>query len=152
MANQSFAAQVGAWCLGVQEAVEAIFKQSAQRLAHELTDEVTRLVYEQPPSPNYPKRTGFLRASLVASTASMPRLSIDNPGASSSIDFGQIELVINGTDIGDTIYLGYTAKYGAYVHAGANGRPPRPWVSLVAQRWQAIVAEEAANVKQRFGL
>lgn len=30
--------------------------------------------------------------------------------------------------------------------------PPKPWVTLVVQRWQQIVAEEAAKVKAAFGL
>ncbi len=110
------------------------------------------MVYDQPPAPTYPKRTGFLKASLVASNKEMPRLSIDNPSRDVEMDFGPIELVINGTDIGEAIFLGYTSRYGGYVHAGANGQPPKPWVSLVAQRWQTIVSEESAKVKARFGL
>lgn len=152
MANQSFSATIEAWARKVKDAEKFIFQRAAQRLAHELTDEVTRLVYDQPPTPNYPKRTGFLRASLVASNKEMPRLSLDNPGRDVAMDFGPIELVINGSDIGDTIYLGYTAKYGAMVASGANGRPPKPWVDLVAQRWQQIVSEVAAEVRKEAGL
>lgn len=152
MANQSFSATIEAWTRKVKDAEKFIFQRAAQRLAHELTDEVTRLVYDQPPTPNYPKRTGFLRASLVASNKEMPRLSLDNPGRDVAMDFGPIELVIQGSDIGDTIYLGYTAAYGFYVHAGANGRPPKQWVSLVAQRWQQIVSEVAADVRKEAGL
>lgn len=152
MANQTFAATIEAWARKVKDAEETIFKAAAQRLAHELTDEVTRLVYNLPPAPTYPKRTGFLKASLVASNSEMPRLSVDNPGRDVDIDFGPIELVINGSDLGDTVYLGYTAKYGGYVHAGSNGQPPKPWVSLVAQRWQQIVSEVAAEVRKEAGL
>lgn len=132
--------------------MEAVFRESAMQLAHELTNEVTRLVYNQPPAPTYPKRTGFLRASLVASNTEMPRLVRDNPGKEVEMDFGPIELVINGTDINTTIFLGYSAKYGGHVHAGGNGQPPKPWVDLVAQRWQEIVARKSAEVKARFGL
>lgn len=152
MANQTFAATIEAWVRKVKDAEETIFKEAAQRLARELTAEVTRLVYDQPTTPSYPKRTGFLKASLVASTTEMPRLSLDNPGHDVAMDFGPIELVINGSDIGDTIYLGYTAKYGAMVASGANGRPPKPWVDLVAQRWQQIVSEVAAEVRKEAGL
>lgn len=152
MANQSFSATIEAWTRKVKDAEKFIFQRAAQRLAHELTDEVTRLVYDQPPAPSYPRRTGFLRASLVASNSQMPRLSIDNPGHDVAMDFGPIELVIQGSDIGDTIYLGYTAKYGAMVASGANGRPPKPWVDLVAQRWQTIVSEVAAEVRKEAGL
>lgn len=152
MANQTFAATVEAWVRKVKDAEETIFKASAQRLARELTDEVERLVYDAPPAPTYPRRTGFLRASLRASNTEMPLAILDNPGGSHEVDWGQIELVINGSDIDDVIYLGYTARYGPHVHRGANGQPPKPWVDLVAQRWQQIVAQKAAEVKTRFGL
>lgn len=151
MANQSFSAQIEDWTKRVTNAEKIIFQRSALRLAHELTEEVTKLVYNQPPSPNY-NRTGFLRASLMASNTEMPLAILDNPGAAGNVDFGQIELVINNAELGGTIYLGYSARYGPFVHAGANGQPPKPWVTLVAQRWQAIVSEVAADVKREAGL
>jgi hypothetical protein len=82
----------------------------------------------------------------------MPVLSLDNPGGRFALDVGQIELVIMGSDSSDTIYLGYTAKYGAYVHYGAQGRPPRPWVDMVVQRWQIIVDAQAKDLKMRLKL
>ncbi|MFC3072350.1 HK97 gp10 family phage protein [Shinella pollutisoli] len=151
MAKLSFSAQVGDWILRVKEAQEAVFKESVQELAIQLSDQLETMIYETPESPNY-KRTKFLQASLMASNGEMPRLSIDNPGVPVTPDFGQIELVINNAEIGETIYLGYTARYGAYVAYGTEHMPPRPWVQLVAQRWQSIVAAKAADVKARFGL
>lgn len=149
----SFAATIGAWAQKVPEALEATFRNSAQRLVKELDGELTRMVYDAPPAPSGYQRTGFLKASLVASTQAMPQLVRDNPGAPVSADHvGPIVLVINGWEGDETLYLGYTAKYGALVHYGANGNAPKPWVSLVSQRWEAIVREEAAKVKQAFGL
>lgn len=136
----TFEAQVAEWARKVEGAVEVIFKESCQELVSELNTLV-------------PVDTGFLRSSLMASTTSMPVMSLDNPGAGVfSPDIGTIELVIAGADAGDTIYLGYTANYGAYVHAGANGRPGRPWVAMVAQRWPSIVATVSARVRSRLGL
>ena len=140
----SFAAAVGDWAAAIEGAIEAIFRESVQDLVSELTALV-------------PVDVGILRASLVASTAAMPELNRPHPnpgGAKNSIQFdrGPIELVILGTDVGDTIYLGYTANYGAYVHYGSNGRPGRPWVDMVAQRWPQIVAARAAEVKARLGI
>lgn len=152
MANQSFGATVGAWVKKVKNAEKFVFQRSAQRLSRELTDEVERLVYLAPPAPTYPRRTGFLRASLRASNSEVPLAILDNPGGSPEVDWGQIELVINGSDVGDVIYLGYTARYGPYVHGGASGKPPKPWVTLVAQRWQTIVSEVAAEVRAEAGL
>lgn len=150
MAN-TFSAVIEGWTHRVKEAEEAVFKEAAQELVKQLNDQITEMVYDTPETPTY-RRTGFLRASLMASTEAMPRLIRDNPGVQVNADAGDVILVIAGADVGDTIYLGYTAKYGAMVHGGANGRAPRPWVDLVAQRWPQIVAAKAADVGKRFGL
>lgn len=136
----SFAATVGAWCERVPNALEVVFKESAQ----ELVSELNKLVPVG--------GTGFLRASLMASTTAMPQLTRANSGVSVPADLGDIVLVINGADLGDTIYLGYTANYAAHVHYGARGNAARPWVTMVAQRWESIVAAKAAEVKARLGL
>lgn len=151
MANLSFAAAVGDFAKNVPKALEAVFRASASQLSHELDDQLDSMIYETPASPNY-KRTRFLQASLVASTTDMPRLNLSNPGTAARPDFGQIELVISDMEIGQTLYLGYTAEYGAYVHFGTSKMPPRPWVTLVAQRWQQIVTAQAKKVKDQFGL
>lgn len=148
---QTFAAQAGAWAQKVDGALEAVFKEAAQELVTQMDDLLASMVYEGPQSPHY-TRTGFLRASLVASTSAMPTLHRENPGAPVPADLGDVVLVINDAELGDTLYLGYTANYAAYVHFGANGATPRPWVNLVAQRWQEIVARNAAKVRQRLGL
>jgi hypothetical protein len=149
----SFSAVIGDWCRKVPEAIDAVLKGSAQRLAEEIDAELDRQVYQAPPSPSGYQRTGFLRASFVASTSAMPQLVQDNPDAVVNADaMGPIVLVINGWDGGETLYLGYTAAYGAHVHFGANGTTPKPWVQLAAQRWPVIVREEAAKVKAAFGL
>lgn len=136
----TFEAAVGEWARKVEGAVDVIFKEACQELVSELNTLV-------------PVDTGFLRSSLMASSTAMPVLNQANPGQGAFVpDVGTIELVIAGADAGDTIYLGYTANYGAHVHYGANGRPGRPWVSMVAQRWQTIVAQKAGEVRSRLGL
>ena len=136
----TFEAEVAEWARKVQGAELLIFQESVQ----ELVSQLTALV---------PVDTGFLRSSLRASTTAMPVMSLENPGAGAfNLDAGEISLVIAGADIGDTIYLGYTANYGAYIHYGANGRTGRPWVAMVAQRWASIVSAKAAEVKARLGL
>lgn len=148
---QTFAAQVGAWAHKVDGALEVVFKEAAQELVSQMDDLLASMVYAGPSSPNY-RRTGFLRASLVASTSAMPGLTRENPGAPVPPNLGPVMLVINDAELGHTIYLGYTANYAAYVHYGARGQAPRQWVTLVAQRWQQIVATKAAEVKARLGL
>ncbi len=134
----SFAATVGQWAEQTEGALEAVFKLSAQELVSELNSLV-------------PVKTGFLRASLRASTTAMPLLSASDAGPVPQ-QGGDIVLVLNGLDAGDVLFLGYTAAYGAHVHYGANGRPGRPWVDMVAQRWAQIVAAKSAEVKSRLGL
>lgn len=148
---QTFTAQIEGWVRRVKEAEEAVFRESSQDMMEELNQQLESMIYETPESPNY-KRTKFLQASLMASTSEMPKLIEDNPGEPVTPDFGPIELVINNADLGETIYLGYTAKYGAYVHYGTSTMAPRQWVTLVAQRWQQIVKARAVKVKARFGL
>ncbi|MDI1261738.1 MAG: HK97 gp10 family phage protein [bacterium] len=147
---KSFAAQVGVWAKKVDGALRVVFQEAAQRIALELDGELGDQVYASAET-GY-KRTGFLRSSLVASKEAMPRLTRGNPGVAVPADLGDVMLVITGADIGDTIYLGYTANYAAHVHYGSNGRAPRPWVMLVAQRWEQIVAETARDVRKRLGL
>lgn len=152
MAGKVFSAQIDAWVDRVKEAEEAVFKEAAQEIVTQLNDQITEMIYDTPETPNY-RRTGFLRASLVASRDAMPQLMRDNPGIQvADGGVGDIVLVINGADLGDTIYLGYTARYGFFVHSGTSRMAPRPWVDLVAQRWPAIVAAKEAEVKQKFGL
>ncbi|WP_244980358.1 HK97 gp10 family phage protein [Brucella anthropi] len=151
MMAKSFAATVGQWAVKVDGALEVVFKESAQELVSQMDKLLSDMIYDQPSSENY-RRTGFLRASLMASREAMPKLYRDNPGASVPPGLQQVILVINSADIGDTIYLGYTANYAAYVHYGAKGAVPRPWVTLIAQRWEEIVAAKAKEVKQRLKL
>lgn len=149
---QSFSATVGKWAAKVDGALEAVFRESAQELVSQMQELLTDLVYKQPEAKSGYKRTGFLRASLVASKTAMPGLVRANPGGSFPADVGEVLLVINDAEIGETIYLGYTARYGAFVHFGSNGQPPRPWVDMIAQRWISIVEAKAAEIKARLGL
>lgn len=149
---QTFAATVGDWARKVEGAFEAVFKESVQELVSEMDGLLVDMVYNQPPAPSGYKRTGFLRASLMASREAMPLLTRENPGVPVPADIGDVVLVISSADLGDTIYLGMTAKYAAYVHYGARGNEPRPWVTLAAQRWEQIVTETARRVRARLGL
>lgn len=147
---QTFSAQIDAWVLKVEGAIEAVFKEAVQELVEQADQLLTQMVYEAPPTPNY-NRTGFLRSSVVVSTSSMP-LANRPQGAPDSGYMAGIEVQIAGAELGETIYIGWTAIYAAFVHYGANGAPPKPWVSLVAQRWEMIVAAKTAELKGRLGL
>lgn len=148
--GDNFAASVGDWVHDVEMALEAIFKESVQQLIEEVDQQLTQMVYNAPASPGY-RRTGFLRSSAVASKTSVP-LANRPKGAPQADYMAEITVMIAGSELGETIYLGYTAEYGPFVHYGANGRPGRPWVTLVAQRWGSIVASKEAELRSRLGL
>lgn len=148
---QTFSAQIGAWTRKVDGAIEAIFKASVQELVEQADQILTQMVYEAPPASSGYKRTGFLRSSVKVSTSSMP-LANRPQGTPDGGYMAEIEVQIAGAELGETIYVGWTANYAGYVHYGANGVAPRPWVSIVAQRWQMIVEAKAAELKSRLGL
>jgi hypothetical protein len=82
----------------------------------------------------------------------MPELVRPNPGKADERFEAEISLVIAGTQIGETIYLGYTAEYGGHVHYGTSRMAGRPWVMMAAQRWPIIVQEVEAETMARLGL
>lgn len=103
--------------------MEAVVKQSAQEVALEVKGRTRR-------------KTGFLRASLMASTNNMPMIDREarpEDGALYPEDSTQIALVIAGASLGEPIYLGFVASYAR----------PREYhdgmVRLTAQRWPHIV-------------
>jgi hypothetical protein len=147
---QSFSAQIDAWVHKVEGAIEAVFKESVQELVEEADQLLTKMVYEAPPTPNY-QRTGFLRSSLKVSTSSMP-LANRPQGAPDASYMAEIEVQIAGAEMGETIFVGWTANYAGFVHYGARGAPPKPWVGLVAQRWSSIVADKTKELKARLCL
>lgn len=148
MAMLSFSAAVAQWTDKVVGAVEAIFKEATQEVVEEMQKPVEQ-------GGRMRVHTGFLRASLLASSTSMPAINASaNPieGQVYTTDFAQVEAVIAGADIGDTLYFGYTASYAGYREYGANGQPADGFVRLAAQNWPIIVDRKAAELKARLGL
>lgn len=131
---QSFSAAVSAWAQKSERRMEAVFKESAQRVGLEVKQRTRR-------------DTGFLRASFLASTTHMPLIDRDarpQRGAVYRDDDTQIAMVIAGASLGDTIYLGFTAAYaGVREYHDAM-------VALTAQRWQSIVSEVIAEARARY--
>ncbi|WJR66952.1 HK97 gp10 family phage protein [Neorhizobium sp. CSC1952] len=148
MAKLTFSAQVAAFAEKVPGAVEAVFRESVQEVSEEMLKPVGQ-------GGRMRVDTGFLRASAMASTTAMPRIIAGSgpvDGKAYPFDFAQIEAVIAGADITDTIYVGFTAGYAAHREFGANGQPPDAFVRSAAQQWQTIVNRKAADLKRRLGL
>lgn len=134
----NFSAQIDAWTAAVKERAEAVFRESTKRtisIAQSYT----------------PVDTGYLRASIRASTTSMPPI---NPagrptGTSYPYNAGEVVLVITGAQLGQTIYAGWTANYAIYVEMGTSRTPPRGFVARAAQQWQATVNAVTSEAKSR---
>jgi len=140
MATVTFSSKIADWVRRVEGGAEAVFKESAQ----EVVSQAQAMV---------PVATGFLRNSLLASTTAMPPINPAATGDGAGLGaWDDVALVIAGAELGDTLFFGWTAAYSGYVHWGARGQPPRPWVSMAAQRWPGIVADKTAELQKRLGL
>jgi hypothetical protein len=148
MAKLSFSAQVAAFAEKIPGAVEAVFKESVQEV-------VSVMQTPKAAGGRMPVDVGFLRASLLASMTAMPSIDPNKKpvaGRTYSYDEGQIEAVILGADVNDTLYIGYTAAYAGHREYGVNGQTPDAFVRSAVQRWDAIVEEKANELKRRLGL
>ncbi|MCW2228094.1 HK97 gp10 family phage protein [Bradyrhizobium elkanii] len=137
-----FAAQVDAWCKESEARLTAVFRQSAQ--------DVSSIAQGYLSGDLVKVQTGFLRASVRASKDEMPpinRGAAPKEGQSYSDNFGQIVAVIATAQLGETIYVGWTANYAVFVHYGTTKMPPRPWVSLSAEQWPTVVARNVERAK-----
>ena len=172
----SFAAAVDEWVQQTKARAEVVFHESAQRVVSEMQEpgpskatvkkaiagavglkgkgkKAARVGPIPNPggSGNLPVDTGFLRASLIASTSIMPTIregNVGEDGKSYQYTEDQIALVIAGADLGQTLYLGYTAAYARHIHYGTKkGVTGRQWVTLAAQRWPQIVAQVTAEAR-----
>lgn len=143
--QQSFVASVSAFVAQTKQRIDAVVKESAQRVVEDMQTPVGA-------GGNMPVDTGYLRASLQASTeAPIPIAAGAKPaeGASYGYSSGPIELVIAGMRADQTLYVTYTANYAAIVNYGRSGRPGRLFVDLAAAKWPQIVNAVCAELQSR---
>jgi hypothetical protein len=139
-----FSATVDAWCLKSQKRMLAIFRGSAQRTVS----------IAQTGVPHIPVDLGFARASVRASTESMPAIDpgfVNKTGQTFAYDPGEIVLVIAGAELGQTIYIGWTAAYVGELERGHSKQAPSGFVRLAAMQWQQTVNGVVADAKARVG-
>lgn len=144
MTQASFAATVGEWVAQTKERMEAIRRESAQRVVEIMQTPVAM-------GGNMPVDTGFLRASLQGQVG-MGNFSakLKPEGvAKFTYDGGEVSLVIASASPADPITFAYTANYAQHVEYGARGRPGRRFVALAAQQWQRVVTEVATEAQKR---
>ena len=105
--SSTFSAQISDWVAKSEKRLDLVVKESAQRVGLGVKYRTRRL-------------TGFLRASWLASTASMPlidRNARPQPGALYQDNDSQIALVIAGATLGQPIFFGFTLHVRLFKYA-----------------------------------
>lgn len=142
-----FAAQVEDWVKNSEVLLESVFRESAQRVAEVMTT-------PRGAGGNLPVDTGYLRASFQASNVAPPPInpgSKGNAGEKYAFNSGPINLVINNTELGGTVFICVTASYATHVEFGTSKQPAALFVSQAAQRWPQIVNQVQAELKGKLG-
>ena len=135
-----FGHQVDEWTRQTEARMLAIFRGSTQEVVSRMQARI-------------PIDTGFARASIVASTHSMPLIdkkAYPADGASEKAypyEAAQITVVIVGASLGETIYVGWTAAYVVYLEWGHSMQAPLGFVGITAAEWPGIVREQIALAK-----
>ena len=126
----TFTAQIKAFADKSKEKLEAVVKQSAQEVFS---------IAQTPKAQGgrMPVDTGFLRNSLIASLNG----STVGGGADAYV------LAVAGAELGDTIFAGWSAVYARHMEYGTSRTPGNFYMLSAAQQWQAIVARNAALVR-----
>lgn len=191
MAQGPFSAGVSAWVAQTKERMDAVRKESAQRVVEIMQTPgpsvatvkkaisagaglgrikkngdrgVSKKAFGPIPNPggtgNLPVDSGFLRASLMGVIGEGTFTATEPPkdGSGFSYDAGQINLVIAGSKLTDTITVAYTAAYARRMEYGFKGtdslgrkynQPGRAFVRLAAQQWGRVVQEVSAEAQTR---
>lgn len=143
MVQQNFSAQVDEWVRKSERRMEAVFKESAQRVIADMQTPVGA-------GGNMPVDTGALRASLQATLDAPNEAVTSKEGAPTAYSEGQVALVIASANLGQTVFATYSMNYARPVEYGSRGRAGRGFVRLAAQKWRAIVNQVVAEAKARF--
>ncbi len=132
-----FAAQIDDWTKQTSARMTAVFRGSTQELFSRAQSRI-------------PVDTGFARASARASLESMPPIDPAAHGKadqSYSFDYGTIVLIINEAELGQTIYIGWTANYVQYLEWGHSQQAPNGFIGVSVLEWPQIVASEIEKAK-----
>lgn len=139
--NVNFSAQIDAWVRKTETRKLAVLRESTQRVVAQAQSRI-------------PVDTGFARASIRASLSEMPPIVKDSHGEEGQTygyDSGEVSTVIAGAQLGDTIYIGWTAAYVGALENGHSKQAPSGFVAVSALEWPRIVNEVTAEAKNRSG-
>ena len=137
--NLNFAATIDSFVAATEQRMTAVFREATQRTISKAQSRI-------------PIDTGFARASVRASTASMPPIesgSRPEPGRSYAYDGGEVALTIANAQLGQTIYAGWTASYVQFLEYGHSKQAPAGFVGISAAEWPATVNQVTEELKAR---
>lgn len=139
--NLNFSAQIDDWVKETEQRMTAVFRESAERVKNMAALGV-------------PVDKGFARASIRGSTDSMPQIDRSATNKAGRVyDAGaaisEVSLVIAGAQIGQTIFVGWTAAYILPLEYGHSKQAPNGFVRLAAAQWQTVVNQVTAEAKAR---
>lgn len=132
------------WAGSSTAALTALLRLSVQALANEMAKTI-------PNGGNVPVKTGNLARSVVVDTK--PPQTIDVLAKQQDFSLGVAEI-----KPGDTVYIGYTAKYARRLNYGFVGtdslgrtynQSGYGFVEAAAAKWPAIVAAQGAKLRNR---
>tara|TARA_R110000851_G_scaffold320918_1_gene486033 strand:- start:43 stop:534 length:492 start_codon:yes stop_codon:yes gene_type:complete len=133
--KNSFTGSVDSWIAESQAAMEAVYKESFQRLLNEAQNPTAKGGHMR-------VRTGFLRNSGIANIGAIPVGAdvVEGPQQPEKENTAMI-LVINKLQIGQTIFFGWTAKYAIH-RENQDG-----FVRRAVQNWPQIVSKVNDEVR-----
>lgn len=138
--GNNFDSAVTAWCRKSEARMEAVLRESCQRLTNAA-------------QANVPVDTGFLKSSAVASEGAPMPMRPDSKGVKGqnySYDGGQVIATIANLRVGGPVFFFcYTAIYARVVEFGGPNRAARGYVRLAAQRWRSIVSQVCREARSR---
>ena len=134
----TFARDVAAFKEKARKRSLAIFRESAQRLAHQ----ANRSRFD---GGRMPVDTGFLRNSMAGSTSGVPSgPTKGQPGQLYTAPVGQpVEVAILSAQLGGSVWMGWTAMYAPFMEERYG------FFRTGSQNWQNIVNEVTVEAKRR---
>ena len=98
-----------------------------------------------------PIDTGFARASIQGSLSEMPSIDPASRGRKDQTyaEPQEVYTVIAGAELGDIIYVGWTASYVGFLENGHSKQAPAGFVRVSVLEWPQIVSQVVAEAKSR---
>jgi hypothetical protein len=149
----NFAASVDQFATKTKTKIERVFTEAAVAVVDNMQTIGISLAYPSGQGGYLPVDTGWLQNSIRVSFVSMPQIdpnSFPPEGAGSGLGLHLIRwneeitfAEIRAAEIGQTIFVGYTAAYAAYQEYASPSI--KGFVRKAAQRWPQIVEQIAAR-------